>query len=100
MIMMIRGMKWINAKMELTKIGIELNNLYLKGSKYEWKPEFLWTKAEVEEVVELLERAYELVSKGFGLYMLVGLRDKMAECNESLENLNAEIWVLRQRLAA
>lgn len=98
--MMIRGTKWINVNLELTKIGIELNSLYLKGSKYEWKPEFLWTKAEVEEVVELLERAYELVSKEFGIYMLVGLRDKMTECNESLGNVNAEIWKLKQRLAA
>lgn len=98
--MVIKGSKWIDANLELTKIGIELNSLYMKGAKYEWKPEFLWTKEEVEEVVELLERAYELVSKEYGVFMMVGLWNKMEACNKSLESMNANIWNLRQRLAA
>lgn len=98
--MKVRGMKWINATFELTRIGIELNQLVVTASKYQWKPEFLWTKKEVEEVAGLLDRAYELVSEEFGIYMICGDVRKMKECEESLVNLNREIYKLKQRLAA
>lgn len=98
--MVIRALKWINVQTELTRIRIALNSLYVSSWKYELKPEFMWTKTEVEEVVELLEQAYELVRDERDLFRLVGDVDKMKACDESLENVNTEIWKLKQRLAA
>lgn len=98
--MVIRALKWINVQTELTRIRIALNSLYVSSWKYELKPEFMWTKTEVEEVVELLEQAYELVRDERDLFRLVGDVDKMKVCDESLDDVNAEIWKLKQRLAA
>lgn len=98
--MVIRARKWINVNIELTRIKIALNGLYISSWKYELKPEFMWTKTEVGEVVELLEQAYELVCEERSLFRLVGDVDKMKECDDSLDDLNTEIWKLKQRLAA
>ena len=98
--MRVKAMKWLDSKLELTKINNEWARVMIDAQKYQWKPEFLWTKKEVEEVIKLLERAYDLVNEEFRIYLICGAYDKIPKCTDDMNTLDSEIWRLKVRLAS
>lgn len=97
--MMIKAKHWINAKMELTKIGMEWAKIMTAAQKYQWIPEFLWTKQQLEEVLELYERAYELARREFEIFLITEMYDRIPTVTDTFDRLDSEIWDLKSRLA-
>lgn len=97
--MKVKGLKWIDTELELSKIRNEWAKIDIATQKYQWRPEFLWSRTEVEEVVELLEKAYELELREFEIFRLMGDYDKMAIVSDGFGQLESEIWRLKQLVA-
>lgn len=94
-----RGLKWLDAASELTNINFEWAKIMVATQKYQWKPEFLWTMQELDEVIQLFEKAYELVNEEFRIYLICKAYDKIPIVTDTMEQLDSEIWRLKSRRA-
>lgn len=97
--MFIKAAKWLDAQYELTQINLRWAEIMVDANKYQWKPEFLWTKQELDEVIELYEKAYELVNREFEIYMIVKAYDHIPVLTDTFEKLDDELWKLKRRTA-
>lgn len=97
--MMIKVKHWIDAKRELSEIGFEWARIMVAAQKYQWMPEFLWTKEQLEEVIELYEKAYELARREFEIFLITEMYDRIPTVTDTFDRLDSEIWSLKSRLA-
>lgn len=97
--MFIKGIKWLDTKLELTRINIEWSKISVEAQKYHWKPEFLWTKSELEGVIELYERAYELAVKENEIWVITKRFDYAEKTQQTMVDMTRELWSLKQRLS-
>ena len=97
--MKVKAMKWIDTKLELTKINVEWARIMAATQKYQFRPEFLWTKEELDEVIELFEQAYELGARENQIWLIIGNAEHYRIGMKTLDQLSSELWRLKQRRA-